>query len=365
MVRDVIIIGAGPSGLSAAIAAKQRGLDYQVLEQGVLVNSIFRFPPQMVFFTTPELLEIGGLPFVSPFDKPTRAEALKYYRRVVDVHDLRIAYSEKALSIARTGGSGRSGGPGGETVFVIETESAHGVRRTHRARTVVMAIGYFDRPVLLGIPGEHLPHVHHYYGEPHPHYRQRVVIVGGGNSAAEWALDLFRAGAHVTLIHRAATLKPTIKYWVRPDIENRIKEGSVAAHFSAQVREIRSASVVITPAHAAPPPVPSEIAFPADGSKDFSAPVRPALARDIEIPADAVYLLTGYRADADLLRHAGVILNERDAPVHDPETFETNVPGLFVAGGAIAGVDTGTIFIENGRFHGETIIQVIAGREHR
>jgi thioredoxin reductase (NADPH) len=352
-IRDVIIIGAGPSGLSAAIAAKQRNLDYQVLEQGVLVNSIYRFPPQMVFFTTPELLEIGGLPFVSPFDKPTRAEALKYYRKVVDVHDLQISYQEKVLSVARD-----------DRAFAIDTLSTNGVRRAHRARSVVMAIGYYDHPVLCGVPGEGLPHVHHYYGEPHIHYRQHVVIVGGGNSAAESALEMYRAGAHVTLVHRAATLKPTIKYWVRPDIENRIKEGSVAAHFNAAIRQIRQTSVVLGPVNAAPPPPPPpDVAFPADGSEGFRAPVRPALAGELEIPADAVYLLTGYRADAELLRHAGVLLNERDAPVHDPETFETNVPGLFVAGGAIAGVDTGTIFIENGRFHGEKIIEVIARRQ--
>ena len=373
-VRDVIIIGAGPSGLSAAIAAKQRGLDYAVIEQGVLVNSIFRFPPQMVFFTTPELLEIGGLPFVSPFDKPTRSEALKYYRKVVDVHDLRIAYGEKVLSVTPgVGGSGKSGGSGlpaearsakggDDAAFAIETESAGGERCTHHARNVVMAIGYFDRPVMLGVPGEDLPHVHHFYAEPHPFYRRRVVVVGGGNSAAESALELYRAGAHVTVVHRAPTLKSTIKYWVRPDIENRIKEGSIAAHFSALVREIRPHSVVIGPSGGASSVIPPEIAFPADGSAGFTAPSRPATTGEVEIPADAVYLLTGYRADAALLRHAGVTLNARDAPVHNAETFETNVPGLFVAGGAIAGVDTGTIFIENGRFHGEKIIQVIAGR---
>jgi thioredoxin reductase (NADPH) len=213
------------------------------------------------------------------------------------------------------------------------------VRRVRHARFVVMAIGYYDHPVMIGVPGEDLPHVRHYYSEPHVHYRQRVVIVGGGNSAAESALEMFRAGAHVTLVHRAPTLKSTIKYWVRPDIENRIKEGSIAGRLGRCVKEIRPTSVVLVGAGGA-----GEA-----GSEE-------------EIPADAVYLLTGYRADTDLMCRAGVMLNERQAPLHHPETFETNVPGLFVAGGAIAGVDTGTIFIENGRFHGTKIIEEIARR---
>lgn len=329
-VRDLIIIGAGPSGLSAAIAAKQRGLDYFVVEQGALVNSIHRFPPHMVFFTTPELLEIGGLPFVSPFEKPTRVEALNYYRRVVETYDLQIAFHETVLLVERESGADAVAD---DPVFAIETLSARGVRRVRHARNVVFAIGYYDHPNLLHVPGEDLPHVHHYYSEPHSCYRQRVVIVGGGNSAAEAALELYRAGAHVTLVHRGAELKSTIKYWVRPDIENRLKEGSISVRFNACVREIRPTTVIV----------------------DREAPGVE------EIPADVVFLLTGYRADSKLMTAAGVALNERDAPVHDPLTFETNVRGLFVAGGAIAGVDTGTIFIENGRFHGEKIVEFIAG----
>jgi thioredoxin reductase (NADPH) len=321
-VRDVIIIGAGPSGLAAAITAKMNNLDYQVLEQGVLVNSIFRFPPQMVFFTTPELLEIGGLPFMSPYEKPTRAEALNYYRKVVDKYDLQIAYEETVTAIVPE-----------NDLFAIESVSSRGVKRVREARHVVMAIGYFDRPVMLGIPGEDLPHVHHFYSEPHPYYRQRVVVVGGGNSAAESSLEMYRAGAHVTIVHRHSELKSTIKYWVRPDIENRIKEESIAARFSTSVTEIRPSSVVVK----------------GPGGTE-------------EIGADAVFLLTGYRADSGLMARAGVTFNERNAPHHNPETFETNVPNLFVAGGAIAGDDTGTVFIENGRFHGAKIVEVIAGR---
>jgi len=363
-VRDVVIIGAGPSGLSAAIACKQRGLDYQVLEQGVLVNSIYRFPPQMVFFTTPELLEIGSVPLTSPHGKPTRAEALTYYRKVVDKFDLQIAYDETVLAVEREPGeSGRPGGTGGDDhVFALETRTSRAVHRVRHARYVILAIGYYDHPVMLGVPGEDLPHVSHYYREPHPHYRQRVVIVGGGNSAAEAALEIYRAGGHVALVHRAPTLKSTIKYWVRPDIENRIKAGSITAHFGAIVHEIRPSSVVIVPCRVPETPLPADVEAPADGSEGYTAPQRPGLSAAQEIPADAVYLLTGYRADTELMVRAGITLTDRRGPVYDRETFETNVPGLFVAGGAIAGVDTGTIFIENGRFHGEKIVEVIARR---
>jgi thioredoxin reductase (NADPH) len=383
-VRDVLIVGAGPSGLAAAIAAKQHGLDYQVLEQGVLVNSIYRFPPHMVFFTTPELLEIGGLPLISPFDKPTRAEALRYYRKVVDTYDLQIAFDERVLSVQHeepepgAGGAGRAGRAGDdgetETVFVLETRTSRGVRRVRHARNVIFAIGYYDHPVRLGIPGEDLPHVSHYFGDPHEHYRKRVVVVGGGNSAAEAALLLYRSGAHVTLVHRHATLKRTIKYWVRPDIENRIKAGSIAARFSATLTEIRPASVLVQPVSSVEAADDEaarqrELASDADASRApavaIAAPASTAARGAEEIPADAVYLLTGYRADADLMCRAGVRLTEREAPVHDPATFETNVRGVFIAGGAIAGVDTGTVFIENGRFHGEKIVDVIARRLNR
>jgi thioredoxin reductase (NADPH) len=329
--RDVIIVGAGPSGLSAAIAAKKAGLEYQVVEQGTLVNSIYRFPPQMVFFTTPELLEIGGLPFVSPYDKPTRAEALRYYRKVVDTYDLQIAYDEKVVAITPEPEEARQAGE--SSLFTVETLSPTGVRRVRAARNVIVATGYYDRPVMLNIPGEELPHVHHFYGEPHPYYRKRVVVVGGGNSAAESALEMFRSGTHVTMVHRWPELKWTIKYWVRPDIENRIKEGSIAAHFNACVTRITPQAVTVQGP---------------DGV--------------VDIPAEAVFLLTGYRADTQLMVDAGVTLTDREAPRYGADTFETNVAGLFVAGGALAGEDTGTVFIENGRFHGERIVGVINAR---
>jgi bacillithiol disulfide reductase len=336
-VRDVLIIGAGPSGLATAIAAKQRGLDYVVVERGVLVNSVFHFPVHMVFFTTPELLEVGGLPLVTPYDKPTRLEALRYYRRVVDTYGLQISVHEEVIAIEREG-----------DIFTVTTQATRpvtepgrgpravggGVKRVRQARAVVLAIGYYDIPNRLGVPGEDLPHVNHYYNDAHPYYRQRVVVVGGKNSAAEAALELFRGGAHVTLVHRRSTLGDSIKYWVRPDIENRIKEGSIAARFDTRVVEIR----------------PTDVILEHDG-------------RNETLPADAVFLLSGYHPDVDLMRAAGIRCDpESLAPALDQETFETNVPNLFIAGGAVAGRNTGSIFIENGRFHGEKIINVLAER---
>lgn len=323
-VRDVIIVGAGPSGLAAAIALKQAGVDYLVIEKGSLVESIRRFPVNMVFFTTPELMEIGGIPLTTPYDKPTRQEALQYYRKVTDVFDLHVSLREEVLGIEREDEAG-------EQIFLLDTRSHLGVRRVRSARAVVLAMGYYDAPNYLNVPGEDLPHVKHYYDEPHPYYRQRVVVVGGKNSAAEAALDLYRNGAHVTLVHRGPTLGDSIKYWVRPDIENRIREGTIAARFNTRVQEIRPTEVVLS-----------------DGST---------------LPADAVLLLTGYRADPEFLRRAGVeVAAGTDEPRYDSETFETNVPNLFIAGGQLAGKKTGTVFIENGRFHGERIARVLAAR---
>jgi thioredoxin reductase (NADPH) len=327
-IRDVTIVGAGPAGLAAAIAAKQVGFDYSVIEKGVLVNSIYKFPANMVFFTTPELLEIGGLPLVSPFEKPTRIEALRYYRRVVDTYELAIEFGEQVIAVEREERSNRDG------IFAIETRSDKGVRRIRHSRNLVFAIGYFDHPNFIGVPGENLPHVSHYYNESHGFYRKNVVIVGGGNSAAETALELYRSGADVTLVHRQPQLKPSIKYWVRPDIDNRIKEGSVRGLFNTKVVEIQ----------------PTQVIVERDGSRD-------------DIPADAVFLLTGYHPDCDLYRRAGIrVHRETMSPEFNPETFETNVPGVFLAGGAICGRDTSNIFIENGRFHGETIVKVLAER---
>ena len=326
---DIFIIGAGPAGLASAIAAKRAGLNYQLVEKGVLVNSLFHFPPNMVFFTTPELLELGGLPFVTPYEKPTRMEALRYYRRVVDTYDIDVRFGHEVTSLHL-----REPGSANGALFEAVTKTEDKGRHVSQARTVVLATGCYDYPNRVGIPGEDLPHVSHYYGDPHAYYRKRVVIVGGKNSAAEAALDLFRSGAQVTLIHRRACLGDSIKYWVRPDIENRISEGSIAARFETTVVEIRRADLTID--H--------------HGSQET-------------LPADAVFLLTGYHADDRLLKDAGVRIDPTSyIPEHHPQTLETNVPGLFLAGAIVSGINSGQIFIENGRFHGEVVVERIRRR---
>ena len=314
---DVIIIGAGPAGLAAGIAAKRRGLTALIVEQGAIVNSLLHFPTDMVFFTTPDLLEIGGIPFVSPHEKPTRQEALRYYRRVTDACGLDVSAHDRVRTIDR-----RADGD-----FVVASE-----RGERRARALVMATGAYDQPNRLGIPGEDLPHVSHYYREPHPYFRQRVVVVGGANSAAETALDLYRNGAKVTLVHRHAALRDSIKYWVKPDIENRIKEGSIAAYFETTVTDVADT-------------VGCERAGEA-----------------FRLAADAVLLLTGYHSDTALLRSCGADVDANGAPVCDPQTFESSVPNLFLAGAVVAGRESGRIFIENGRLHGEAVISHIATR---
>ena len=321
---DVVIIGAGPAGLAAAIAAKSNGLRYALIEKGSLVNSLEHFPTDMVFFTTPELLEIGGLPFVSPHDKPTRMESLRYYRRVADTFGLDVEFHEPVVALSRDASG----------VFHVTSHPAHRDPVVRHARTVVVATGAYDLPNETGVPGEDLPHVSHFYREPHPYYRQRVVIVGGKNSAAETALDLYRSGVTVLLVHRRAALGESIKYWVKPDIENRIKEGSIQARFETRL-------VAITPTDV-----------------ELEGPEGPVRER-----ADAVLLLTGYRSDTTLLRMVGAaIVDAEGAPVHNPETFETSVPNLFVVGACVAGQQSGRIFIENGRFHGQVVIKEIASR---
>jgi thioredoxin reductase (NADPH) len=325
---DVVIVGAGPAGLATAIAARQHGLTYLVLEKGALVNTILHFPTNMVFFTTPELLEIGGLPFVTPYDKPTRLEALRYYRRVADTCQLAIDFDETVERVERAAPQ-----PGSATL-VVHTRSARGPVRALAARTVVIATGAYDRPNLLGVEGEELPHVSHYYTEAHPWYRKRVVIVGGANSAADAALELYRSGVHVTIVHRQPDFSPSLKYWVRPDLLNRVKEGSIAARLETTVRRITREAVEIE----------------RDGRVE-------------RLPADRVFALTGYRSDTRLLAGAGVEFNPADLkPRLDPDTFETNVPGIYLAGNVTTGRETSKIFIENGRFHGERLIQVINSR---
>jgi bacillithiol disulfide reductase len=365
---DVICIGAGPTGLACAIEAKRAGLHPLVIDKGVLCNSLYHYPVNMVFFTTPELLEIGDLPFVSAAEKPTRVEALKYYRKCVEHYDLELRLGETVTRVDGEDGNftvhTRSVTAKDDSVVErrkdVSSRESHGDQELSRvtkstelsaqkkvgtgdgsaheavypSRKLVVATGYYDLPNRLGVPGEDLPHVSHYYTEPHPFWRQDVVVVGGKNSAAEAALDLYRAGARVSLVHRRAELGSTIKYWVRPDIENRIKAGQIAALFETRVVRIEPDVVHVV------------------GSSG----------RETTLPAVQVFVLTGYHPDFEFLRQLGVKLDaQTNKPALDPQTLESNVPGLYLAGVVIGGNHTSEIFIENGRFHGKQIVAALTG----
>jgi thioredoxin reductase (NADPH) len=298
--------------------AKRAGMSALVIDKGCLCNSIYNYPVNMVFFTTPELLEIGGLPMVTGGDKPTRIEALKYYRKGAEHYGLELRLFEKVLRV-----------DGHEGAFTVVTETASRREEKYCGKKIVVATGYYDLPNEMGVPGEHLPHVTHYYTEPHPFWNQDVVVIGGKNSAVESALDLYRNGARVTLLVRSKELGKSLKYWVRPDIENRIKAGQVNALFSTRVKEIVREGIVVEN----------------DGG------VR-------ELPAKQVFALTGYHPDYDFIEALGVRLDpESRRPSLDPNTLESNVAGIYLAGVVVAGRHTGEIFIENGRFHGKQIVE--------
>ena len=319
---DLICIGAGPTGLACAIEAKRAGMRPLVIDKGCLCNSIYHYPVNMVFFTTPELLEIGDLPLTSAAEKPTRVEALKYYRKCVEHYQLDLRLGHRVDRIEGSDGH-----------FTLHTRTELDIEDRFAARKIAVATGYYDLPNRLGIPGEDLPHVSHYYTEPHPFWRQNVIVIGAKNSAAEAALDLYRSGANVTMIHRGAQLGSTLKYWVRPDIENRIKAGQIQALFETQVKRIEPGHVWISN-HAS----------------------------ERSLPADQVFALTGYHPDFEFLRSLGITLDPAtNKPTMDPQTHESNVPGIFVAGVVIGGNHTSEIFIENGRFHGKQIVAALTG----
>jgi thioredoxin reductase (NADPH) len=317
MMTDLIIIGAGPSGLSCAIEGKRAGLTTVVLDKGGIADAIRRFPTDLVWFSTPEMLEIGDVPFLISTVRPTRVDTLNYYARVVRQCGLDVRTHDAVSDIRKTADGG------------FEVFTAGGL--VERAASVVIATGYFDHPAHLGVPGEGLPHVFHHYDEPYRYAGCDVVVVGGRNSAVEAALDLYRHSARVTLVHRGPALSQGVKYWILPDIENRIKAGQIAALFESTVEQFQPGSVVVR----------------MPGGQRL-------------IPGSFCFVLIGYGPDASFLHKVGIELDvETLSPVYDPATYETNVPGLFVAGSVVAGKDTNRVFVENGRLHGRPIIDAI------
>ena len=318
---DLLVIGAGPTGLACAIEAQRAGYTALLVDKGCLCNSLFHYPANMIFFTTPELLEIGNMPFSSPNQKPNRNEALEYYRKVAEHYSLKVRQYENVERV--TGSDGN---------FTVHTTDQFGRTLKYRARKLVVATGYYDLPNYLGIPGEDLNKVKHYYHEAHPYYGLDVLVIGDKNSAAIAALDLWRHGAKVTLVHRGPAMHRHVKYWILPDINNRIKNGEIKAYFDSTVTNIAEDEVTLS--------TPEGI---------------------VRLPNQFVFALTGYHPDFGFIERLGVTLDEANdhCPVCDPATLESNVSGIYLAGVIVAGKRTNEIFIENGRFHGELIAKAL------
>ncbi len=313
--KDIIIIGGGPSGLVCALEASKRKLDCLILEKGLLVNSIYNFPTNMTFFSTSQVLEIGDIPFISHSDKPSRKEALEYYRRVSEAYDLDIHYRQKVQSVKKE-----------HFKFEIRTQDS-----IYRSQYLIVATGYYDTPNLLHVPGEELAKVKHYYDDAHPYIGQNIAVVGAANSACDVALETYYKGAHVTMIIKDEGIYEKVKYWIKPNIENRIKEGSIKAYFSSQIKKILPTHLVVdTP----------------EG--------------EIKIENDYVLAMTGYRPDFPFLKKLGIAFSDNEhVPVFNINTFECNVPQMYLAGVILAGNNTSKLFIENTRHHGKVIIEDI------
>ncbi len=319
--EEIIIIGAGPCGLSAAVALKKRGINPLVLDKGSLVHSIFRYPTYMIFHSTSELLEIGQVPFTTPNEKPTRLEALHYYRMVAKRYNIRVQTYEEVGKIDKV-----------DHHFVVSSTDRFGSSNQYETKRVVIATGYFDNPNRLGVAGEELPKVSSFYTEAHPYAGMEVAIVGGNNSAVDAAMDLERAGAKVTVICRSEELSSRVKAWTRPIFESLCEKGRIKVYYSSEIQEITDRMLTIKK------------------PEGFT-----------QIPNDFVFSLIGYRPDRQLLQALGVELNkETGAPIFDPATMETNVPGVFVAGVIVSSLHANEIFIENGRFHGEVLAESLA-----
>ncbi|MCB0561796.1 MAG: YpdA family putative bacillithiol disulfide reductase [Lewinellaceae bacterium] len=315
--HDLIIIGGGPTGLNCAIAAEKAGLDYRVLEKGVLANSIYHFPVNMTFFSTSKLLEIGDTPFISHGEKPTRREALEYYRRLQQSYALKVRTYEAVQRMERQANG----------VYLIHTEKGQ-----YEAHSVIVATGFYDTPRLMNVPGEGLAKVKHYYDDAHPYVGQKVLVIGAANSACQVALEIWRKGAEVAMAIRDDKIYKGVKYWIKPDIENRIKEGSIQAYFQSSVREIRPREVVLETPEGA-----------------------------ITIENDWVLAMTGYLPNYTLLENLGLEIPQEEPriPTHDPETLETSLPNVYLAGVVCAGMETSKLFIENTRDHGALIVEQV------